>query len=78
MGDRVIYRLCKRLKTASGIIFTPHMFRHSYATRMLESGLSIREVQELMGHASITTTAIYLAVTGDRLKKQVREKGFDV
>jgi len=78
MGPKVIYRLSERLRKASGIAFTPHVFRHSYATRMLESGLSIREVQELLGHSHISTTVIYLAVTGERLTEQVRLKGFDV
>lgn len=78
MGPKTIYRLCKRLKDESGLKFTPHAFRHTYATRMLESGLSIREVQELLGHSHISTTAIYLTVTGDRLREQVLAKGFDI
>lgn len=78
MGEKALYRLVTRLRDKSGIHFTPHMLRHTYATRMLESGLHIREVQELMGHADMKTTAIYLSVTGERLKEQVLAKGFDV
>ena len=78
MGDRVIQRLVARLRERSGIYFTPHKLRHTYATRMLQNGLDIREVQELMGHSDITTTAIYLSVTDKRIKEQVLSKGFDV
>jgi len=56
----------------------PHILRHTYATELLEEGFGIHEVQQLLGHSDITTTAIYAHVRPVQLAKKIRERGQEI
>lgn len=68
---RSVQRLVKKYAALAGIMHkvTPHTFRHSFATDLLQNGADIRSVQTLLGHASITTTQIYTHVTNQQLRE---------
>ncbi len=64
-----VYQLVRQHGERAGInsLVTPHVLRHSFATHLLDNGADIRVVQELLGHAKVTTTQIYTSVSRQRL-----------
>jgi len=66
-----VWRLVRRWAAVAGVDarVTPHTFRHSFATHLLEGGADLRVVQTLLGHASISTTQLYTHLTGERLRE---------
>ena len=71
MTRQTFWLLIKRYALEAGIAKTlsPHTLRHSFATHLLEGGADVRVVQELLGHASVTTTQIYTLVTVQQLRE---------
>jgi integrase/recombinase XerD len=63
----VLRRAAERAGIAKEI--SPHTLRHSFATHLLDGGADVRVVQELLGHASVTTTQVYTLVTVDKLRE---------
>ncbi len=70
LTPRSVQRLIQKYAMIAGITHTvtPHTFRHSFATDLLQNGADIRSVQSLLGHASITTTQIYTHITNEGLR----------
>lgn len=71
LTDRNIQKLIKKAANQAGIKKNvhPHTLRHSFATHLLENNVDIRKIQELLGHASISTTELYTHISKEQLKK---------
>jgi integrase/recombinase XerC len=74
LSPRVVQLAVARLRGALGLpaSVTPHALRHSFATHLMERGGDLRSIQELLGHASLSTTQLYTAVDSTRLLEAYR------
>lgn len=69
--DNGLKKLVEQIRIASGIVFTVHKLRHTFATLMLEGGCDIYSLSKMMGHSDIKTTTIYLAASAEHLRAQM-------
>jgi site-specific recombinase XerD len=71
-------RLIEMVKKASGIYFSSHRLRHTFATLMLEGGCDLHSLSKMMGHTDIKTTTIYLGATAEHLRAQMMKHPLNI
>lgn len=77
ISTRYVQRLMVKLKREVGIVgkCTPHVLRHTFATEMLEEGFTLSEVQSALRHVNLQTTAVYLHVRDESLRRKMTNRG---
>lgn len=65
--------MCRKVSWEAGVFFTPHMLRHTFGRLMVEAGVDVFKIKEIMGHTSVTTTQVYLSVSTENLKATIND-----
>ena len=71
MTGKDVRSVCKKLSASTGIYFTPHRLRHTFARLMIEADVDLFKIKEIMGHAHIATTHTYVSVSTENLKRSM-------
>lgn len=69
--EKNVHELCKKISVKSGVKFTPHMLRHTFARMVCEANVNLFKLKEMLGHSHVNTTQIYLSVSKDGMKKSL-------
>ena len=68
-----IYRICRALGRLAKVKFTPHMLRHTLARELGDNDLDVMKIKEILGHAQVTTTQRYMALSHQRMRKSIEQ-----
>lgn len=73
LQPRDVQEICRKISKSSGIKFTPHMLRHTFARLSIDADFNLYKLKEILGHSDIGTTQIYLSVSNEGIKKSFNE-----
>lgn len=73
LAQKDVRRICRKISISSGIKFTPHMLRHTFAREMIDKDFNLYKLKEIMGHADIRTTQRYLSISMQGIKKSFEQ-----
>lgn len=69
--EKNVLEICKKVSLKSGIKFTPHMLRHTFARFVCDADMNLYKLKEILGHSNVSTTQIYLSVSREGIKKSL-------
>lgn len=74
--EKNIHEVCRKISIKSGIKFTPHMLRHTFARLSCDADMNLFKLKEILGHSNVSTTQIYLSVSREGIKKSLGNISF--
>ncbi len=74
--EKNIHEICRKISIKSGIKFTPHMLRHTFARLVCDADMNLFKLKEILGHSNVSTTQIYLSVSREGIKRSLGSVSF--